>query len=73
MEYVTIGGRCKEYQAGTTYLQIVTAAEKPGMQAYQRSAKLILLKAFYETVGKERIEKLSVDFSVGKGLFVNEY
>lgn len=107
MEYVTIGGRCKEYQAGTTYLQIaqeyqpqyendimlvsvdgklrelhktverscslefVTAAEKPGMQAYQRSAKLILLKAFYETVGKERIEKLSVDFSVGKGLFVN--
>ncbi len=52
-------------------LEFITTAEKPGMQAYQRSAKLIMLKAFYEIVGKDQIEKLSVDFSLGKGLFVD--
>ncbi len=52
-------------------LRFVTTAEKPGMQAYQRSATLIMLKAFYEVVGAENIEKLAVDFSVGKGFFVD--
>ncbi len=51
-------------------LEFITTAEKPGMQAYQRSAKLIMLKAFFDVVGRDRIEKVSVDFSVGKGLFV---
>ncbi|MCI8887009.1 MAG: nucleoside kinase [Hungatella sp.] len=71
---VSVDGKLRELHKTverSCSLEFVTAAEKPGMQAYQRSAKLILLKAFYETVGKERIEKLSVDFSVGKGLFVN--
>lgn len=57
--------------AGDCELGFVTTAEKPGMQAYQRSATLIMLKAFYEVVGAERIEKLAVDFSVGKGFFVD--
>lgn len=52
-------------------LRFVTTAEKPGMQAYQRSATLIMLKAFYEVVGAEDIDKVSVDFSVGKGFFVD--
>ncbi len=51
-------------------LEFITTAEKPGMQAYQRSAKLIMLKAFYDIVGQDRIEKIAVDFSVGKGLFI---
>lgn len=51
-------------------LEFVTAREKPGMQAYQRSATLIMLKAFYEVVGVENIEQISVDFSIGKGFFV---
>ncbi len=48
----------------------LTAADKPGMSAYQRSATLMMLKAFYEIVGRERIRKVSVDFSIGKGFFV---
>ncbi len=52
-------------------VHFITTAEKPGMQTYQRSATLIMLKAFYEVVGAGRIEKVSVDFSVGKGLFVD--
>ena len=41
------------------------------MSAYQRSATLMMLKAFYEIVGAERIRKVSVDFSIGKGFFVD--
>lgn len=52
-------------------LRFVTTAEKPGMQTYQRSATMIMLKAFYEVVGAENIDRLSIDFSVGKGFFVD--
>lgn len=52
-------------------LRFVTTADAPGMQTYQRSATLMMLKAFYEVVGTEHIEKVFVDFSVGKGLFVD--
>ena len=51
-------------------LSFVTAREKPGMSAYQRSATLMMLRAFYEVVGQERVKKVTVDFSVGTGLFV---
>ena len=36
-------------------LEFITTAEKPGMQAYQRSAKLIMLKAFYEIVDRKSV------------------
>lgn len=51
-------------------IHFITTAEKPGMQAYQRSATLMMLKAFHEVVGREKIKRLAVDFSVGKGFFV---
>ncbi len=54
-----------------SHVRFITTAEKPGLQTYQRSATLILLKAFYEVVGADRITKVSVDFSVGKGFFVD--
>lgn len=52
-------------------LKFVTTADAPGMQTYQRSATLMMLKAFYEVVGTEHIERVFVDFSVGKGLFAD--
>lgn len=51
-------------------VRFVTTAEKPGMQSYQRSVTLMMLKAFYEIVGADNIERVSVDFSIGKGYFV---
>ena len=51
-------------------VEFITARHKPGMQAYQRSAKLIMLKAFYDIVGRDRVERICVEFSLGKGLFV---
>lgn len=50
-------------------IRFLTAKDKPGMQAYQRSVTLLMLKAFYEIVGSENIKKISMDFSLGDGLF----
>lgn len=54
-----------------SHIRFITTAEKPGMQTYQRSATLLMLKAFYEVVGAGRIRRVAVDFSVGKGFFVD--
>lgn len=51
-------------------LSFITALDKPGLQVYQRSATLLMLKAFYEIAGHENVEKVSVDFSIGNGLFI---
>ena len=51
-------------------LRMVTAEEKPGMQTYERSAVFLLLKAFYDVVGREKVRRVSVEFSMSHGLFV---
>ena len=51
-------------------LSFVTAKDKPGMSAYQRSASLMMLKAFYSVAGAGNVEKLMIDFSIGRGFFV---
>lgn len=51
-------------------LAFITARDTPGMTAYQRSASLLMLKAFYSVAGAENVEKVIIDFSIGKGFFV---
>ena len=51
-------------------LRMVTAAEKPGIQTYERSAVLLLLKAFYDVVGAENVERISVEYSISHALFL---
>lgn len=53
-----------------TEIRFLTAKDKPGLQTYHRSVTLLLLKAFYDVVGAEKIRKISVDFSIGGGLFL---
>lgn len=50
-------------------LSFVTAADKPGRQTYERSAILLMLKAFYDTVGRENVERITVEFSLSNALF----
>ena len=45
-------------------LHMVTAAEKPGMQTYERSVVLLMLKAFHDTVGAENVERITVEYSL---------
>lgn len=51
-------------------LKFVTAREKPGMQTYERSVVFLLLKAFYDTVGAEKVERVSVEYSLSHALFL---
>ena len=48
----------------------LTAREKPGMNAYHRSTILMLLKACYEVIGSENLKKVSVEFTVANGLYI---
>ena len=50
-------------------LSMVTAADKPGRQTYERSAILLMLKAFYDVVGREQVEHVRVEFSLSNALF----
>lgn len=50
-------------------LSFITAADKPGRQTYERSAILLMLTAFYDTVGWENAERITVEFSLSNALF----
>ena len=69
---VQVNGKLQELQEKIREgeVQFVTARQKPGISAYQRSATLLMLKAFYAAAGPENVEKVIVDFSIGKGFFV---
>lgn len=69
----TVNGKLQELHKKVkegTQVHFLTAKDRPGMQTYQRSAILVMLKAFYEVIGAEHLTKVSVDFSIGNGLFV---
>lgn len=69
---VRVNGKLQELhkQVKDCQLSFVTAKDKPGMSAYQRSASLMMLKAFYSVAGSGNVEKLMIDFSIGRGFFV---
>ena len=51
-------------------LKMVTARDKPGIQTYERSAVFLLLKAFYDVVGQENVDRISVEYSLSSALFL---
>ncbi len=51
-------------------LKMVTTVDKPGMQTYERSAVLLMLKAFYDVVGRAQIDRVTVEYSISHALFV---
>ncbi|MDF2802583.1 MAG: hypothetical protein K0S61_2486 [Anaerocolumna sp.] len=50
-------------------IRFVTTSDDAGHKTYNRGMILVMLKAFYSTVGGENIKKISVDYSVGNGLY----
>ena len=102
---VTVGGELKQYNEGTSYIEIakdfqdqydspivlvlkngkltelfkkvtsdcriefLTTKTSPGIEAYRRSATLIMLNAFYDVVGNKNINKISVQYSLSKGYY----
>lgn len=51
-------------------LKMITGRDRPGMQTYERSAIFLMLKAFYDVVGNERIACICVEYSLSHSLFV---
>lgn len=51
-------------------LKMITVEEKPGMQTYERSVAFLMLKAFYDVVRKENVERVSVEYSISHALFI---
>lgn len=51
-------------------LKMVTAVDKAGMQTYERSTVFLMLKALRDVVGPENVERVCVDFSLSRALFV---
>ena len=47
----------------------VTTKDSAGSLAYKRSATLVMLKAIYDVIPREKIEKVKVDFSLSKGYY----
>ena len=50
-------------------IEFLTTKTSPGIEAYRRSATLIMLKAFYDVVGNKNINKISVQYSLSKGYY----
>jgi uridine kinase len=51
-------------------LQLITALDKPGMQTYERSLILLMLKAFCDVAGQDAVERISVEFSLSRALYI---
>lgn len=69
----TVNGKLQELHKKVkdgTEVHFLTAQDKPGYQTYQRSAILIMMKAIYDVAGAEHVEKVSVEFSMSNGLFI---
>lgn len=60
---------CKTLDRDCT-LKMLTIQDKPGMQTYERSAIFLMLKSFYDIVGKEHIARISVEYSLSHALFI---
>ena len=51
-------------------LRMVTAQDVPGIQTYERSALFLMIKAFYDVVGQENVERVAVEYSLSRSLFI---
>ena len=47
----------------------ITFKHPAGKKTYERSAIFLLMKAFYEVIPREMIEKVQIDFALGNGIY----
>lgn len=58
---VKVNGKLQELHKQVTdggKVDFVTAKEEPGIQTYFRSCVLLMLRSFYDVVGKSRIDRV---------------
>ena len=50
-------------------LKFVTMAEKAGYKVLRRTMVMVMLKAIYDLYGKDSINRVKCEFSIGKGIY----
>ena len=50
-------------------INFVTVADKAGFNTYRRSCTFLLMKAFTDVVGRDKLNRLKAEFTVSKGLY----
>ncbi|MCM1307001.1 MAG: nucleoside kinase [Butyrivibrio sp.] len=50
-------------------IEFITTAQNDGALTYKRSATLIMLKAIYDVVPRQKIDKVKAEFSLSKGYY----
>ncbi|WFR56341.1 nucleoside kinase [Anaerocolumna sp. AGMB13025] len=50
-------------------IRFVTTADDAGHKTYNRGLTLVMLKAVYSVIGSANINKISIEYSVGNGLY----
>ena len=69
---VTVNGKLQELYKKLKKdceIKLVTTAEDAGNRSYVRSVTQLMLKAIYDIVPREKLEKVSVLFSLSKGYY----
>ena len=50
-------------------IQFMTTGDDAGHKTYVRGMTLVMLKAFYDVLGREDISSIQVEYSLGSGLY----
>lgn len=50
-------------------IEFETLKDNAGHKAYKRSACMLMLKSFYDVVGAENIERVKIEYSIGKAYY----
>lgn len=69
---VRVNGKLKELHKTLredSEVSFLTFKDPVGKKTYERSAIFILMKAFYEIIPRDRIEKVQIDFALGNGIY----
>ena len=51
-------------------IELITISQRPGMQTLERTTLFVLMKSFFDVIGRENIGKLKVEYSTGNGIFI---
>lgn len=54
-------------------VSFITRSDSVGHKTYARTAILLLVKAIYDVVGAEHIDKIKVEFTIGNGLYCSTH
>ncbi len=58
-----------KHAADNSKIRFVTTAEDAGGKTYNRGMVLVMLKALHAEFGVENVEKVTIEYSIGNGLF----